>query len=144
MNRFRRVLHRCLHRLLVEPLEPRQLLTGVIFNELHFDPLDSSARHEFLEIYNGTSATADLSGWVIDRAVDYTFPIGSTIAADSYLVIAENAGDFQGRFGFAPFDEWEQGDKLSNNGERIELRNANGNLIDELRYELGFPWPTPE
>ena len=27
-------------------------------------------------------------------------------------------------------------------GELIQLRDAGGNLVDEVRYEAGFPWPT--
>ena len=48
-----------------------------------------------------------------------------------------------GRFGvppnllFGPFEG-----KLSNDGEQIELRNAEGELIDRVDYQLGFPWPT--
>jgi len=32
--------------------------------------------------------------------------------------------------------------KLSNNGENIELCNASGDEIDQVDYQLGFPWPT--
>ena len=134
---------RCRKTLTVEPLEARNLLAGVIFNELHYDPVDSSARHEFLELYNNSPATVDLSNWTIDKGVDYTFPAGSSIEAGQHLVIAQNANDFQSRFGTTAFGEWEDGDRLSNDGERIELLDASGTVVDELRYELGFPWPTP-
>ncbi|MEA3225927.1 MAG: CotH kinase family protein, partial [Planctomycetota bacterium] len=48
-----------------------------------------------------------------------------------------------GRFGvshdlvFGPFEG-----KLGNNGENIRLCDASGEKIDEVDYQLGFPWPT--
>ncbi len=32
--------------------------------------------------------------------------------------------------------------KLKNNGERIVLRDSNRKKIDQVDYQLGFPWPT--
>ncbi|MBW7991779.1 MAG: hypothetical protein FVQ84_17425 [Planctomycetes bacterium] len=40
---------------------------------------------------------------------------------------------------FGPF---ELASKLDSNGEKIELRNAEGKVIDKIDYQLGFPWPT--
>ena len=60
----------------------------------------------------------------IDEAVDYTFPTGASIAAGGFLVVTQNAADFQAKYGFAPFGQWETGDRLANEGETIELRDA--------------------
>ncbi|MEM7313379.1 MAG: CotH kinase family protein, partial [Planctomycetota bacterium] len=131
------------HRLRLEPLEPRHLLAGVVINELHYDPDNSLERVEFVELHNATDLSVDISGWRIDEGVDYQFPPGSVIDARGYVVIAQNSDDFQAKFGFAPFGEWEDGDRLKNSGERVELLDADGTEIDELRFRLGFPWPTP-
>jgi hypothetical protein len=124
-----------------EPLEPRNLL-AVVINEFHYDPDDPTQQVEFIELYNTAATTVDLSGWRIDSAVDYTFPSGSSIAAGGFVVIAQNAAHFQAKFGFAPFGQWETGDKLANEGETIELRNAANGIEDTVTYKLGFPWPT--
>lgn len=124
-----------------ETLESKCLL-AVVINELHYDPDDSSERVEFIELYNPDAATVDLSNWRINRAVDYTFPVGASLGPDEYLVIAESAVDFQAKFGFAPFGEWEAGDRLSNSGEEIELLDATDTVVDGFEYQLGFPWPT--
>ena len=70
------------------------------------------------------------------------FPAGASIAAGGFLVVTQNAADFQAKYGFAPFGQWETGDKLSNEGETIELRDAANALVDTVTYKLGFPWPT--
>ena len=38
------------------------------------------------------------------------------------------------------FGPWTGG--LSNDGERVVLRDAAGAVADEVEYQLGFPWPT--
>jgi hypothetical protein len=124
-----------------EPLEPRQML-AVVINEIHFDPNIATEQVEFIELHNTGAATVDLSGWRIDEAVDYTFPAESSIPAGGYLVVTQDAADFQATFGFAPFGQWETGDRLSNEGEVIELRDATSALVDMVDYNQGFPWPT--
>lgn len=125
----------------VEALEPRHLL-AVVINEIHYDPDLNTEQVEFLELLNTGESVVDLSNWRIDEAVDYTFPVGASIAAGGYLVVTQNAGDFQAKFGFAPFGEWETGDRLSNDGETIELLDATSTLVDVVSYQPGFPWPT--
>lgn len=125
----------------IEALEPRNLL-AVVINEIHYNPNDSTEKVEFLELHNSGPAAVNISGWRIDEAVNYTFPDGSTIAAGGFLVITQDAADFQAKYGFAPYGQWEVGDKLSNEGETIELRDAANVLVDTVTYRLGFPWPT--
>jgi hypothetical protein len=44
------------------------------------------------------------------------------------------------KFGVPALGPWSG--KLSNDGERIELRDAGGALVDQVEYRRGFPWPT--
>jgi hypothetical protein len=125
----------------VEQLEPRHLL-AVVINEFHYDPDIPTEQVEFIELHNTGAEAVELSGWRIDEAVDYTFASGASIAAGGFLAVAQNAAEFQTKFGFAPFGVWETGDKLANEGETIELRDAANGLVDAVTYKLGFPWPT--
>lgn len=117
-------------------------MAGVVINEFHYNPDDPTEQVEFIELYNAGNETVNLTGWRIDAAVDYTFASDASIAAGSYLVITQDAADFQAKYNFAPFGQWESGDKLSNDGETIELRDAANALVDTVTYKLGFPWPT--
>ncbi len=112
----------------------------VIFNELLYDPVDPTKRIEFIELYNAGANAMDLSGWHIEDGVDYVFPAATTIAAGGYLCVAQDPTAFQRRYGFAPLGPWIG--KLSNNGERIQLKNSAATIVDEAKYGAGFPWPT--
>jgi hypothetical protein len=128
-------------RLRVEPLEDRRLM-AVVINEFHYNPDNPVEEVEFIELHNTGATAVDLSDWRINDAVDFTFVPGASIAPGGYLVVTQNAADFQAKFGFAPFGQWETGDKLSNEGETIELLDADDEVIDTLTYGPGFPWPT--
>jgi len=113
-----------------------------VINELHYNPPLSTSPSEFIEIYNGGLDPLDLTGWTLSGGVDFAFPAGATLPSGEYLVIAENSNEFQTVFGFVPLGQWELGDRLSNDGERLTLRDGNGRRVDEVDYGVGFPWPT--
>ena len=134
-------LRQATRRLELESLEQRRLLTGVVINEIHYDPDIDTEQVEFIELYNAGSEAVNLSGWRIDDAVDYVFADGTTLEGDAFLVVTENARQFERKFGRAADGEWEAGDKLRNDGERIVLLDAADGIVDEVEYQLGFPWP---
>ena len=113
---------------------------SVVINEIHCNPDIKTNLIEFVELYNSGSNTVNLGGWSFVEGVRYTFPAEASIAPDGYVVVAENTNFFQRSFGFVPFGPY--ADKLANDGETIELRDASGQLVDRVDYKLGFPWPT--
>ena len=126
---------------MVEALECRRLLTSsVVINEIHYDPPDKTQRAEFIELYNNTNASIDLSGWQLDDAVEYAIPSGTVLPAQSYLVVAEDPDTADAAFGIQSIGPWKG--TLRNSGERILLRNEVGTVIDEVDYQRGFPWPS--
>ena len=116
--------------------------SGVVINEIHYDPLDPTQRHEFIEFHNPTEAAIDLSGWRINSGVDFTFPAGAVIPAGGFRVVAESPSAFGLAFPLAgPADgPWTGG--LRNSGELIRLVDNGGRTVDEVNYQSGFPWPT--
>ena len=122
---------------------------SVVINEIHYDPDIKTELVEFVELYNVGTTDVNLAGWYLNGGISYEFPAGSTLPADGYIIVAYRPAHIDskwsgGRFGvpadllFGPFD----GGKLANDGERIELRNADGEVMDRVDYQLGFPWPT--
>ncbi|MGJ8726689.1 MAG: lamin tail domain-containing protein [Roseibacillus sp.] len=118
-----------------------QALASVVINELHIDEDDKTKQAEFIELYNSGTVAVDVSGWSFSSGVDYTFPAGSRIEAGGYLVVAWNPTMLSAEFGYADaLGPWEG--KLSNQGESVVLRDGGGVKVDEVSYQLGFPWPT--
>ena len=125
----------------LETLEHRHLLTSsVVINEIHYDPPDKTQFSEFIELYNNTDAAIDLSGWQLENAVEFRIPDGTSIAARSYLVVAQDPATANNAFGLESLGPWSG--QLRNSGETIELRNSSNDIVDEVDYQRGFPWPT--
>jgi hypothetical protein len=95
---------------------------------------------QWLEIFNRGASPVDLTGWNFADGISITFPNGLSIASGEHIVITNNlaslaakhpaitiAGEFSG--------------SLSGSGERITLRDASNNPVDEVRYYDGGNWP---
>jgi parallel beta-helix repeat protein len=109
----------------------------LMFSEILYDDTLTTTG-EFLEIYNPGWEYIDLSGYRISAAVDFTFPAGAAIAPGGTVVVAKDATNFSGAS--YPVYEWTSG-KLRNEGEVIYLFDANGLLVDFVRYNNHAPWP---
>ncbi|MDE0819852.1 MAG: lamin tail domain-containing protein, partial [Opitutales bacterium] len=112
----------------------------VVINEVHYDSNPKTEKTEFLELYNNRANELDLSGWHFSDGITYSFPDGTRLPAGAYFVLAEDATAFESQYGQKP-DGIYTG-SLSNNGERLVLRDAAGGRMDEVFYNVGFPWPT--
>src|ERR1041384_7145061 len=53
--------------------------SGMVINEIHYDPDVKTEPVEFIELFNAGSNTVDLSGWQLSEGVSFTFPAGSQI-----------------------------------------------------------------
>lgn len=92
---------------------------------------------EFVELYNKGASSVNLSGWRLSNEVDYTFPAGTSIPADSYLIVAADPTNahYTGPV-VGPFVG-----KISSSKGTINLKDTINTLIDSVDYKLGFPWP---
>ncbi|HEY7117651.1 MAG TPA: lamin tail domain-containing protein [Tepidisphaeraceae bacterium] len=113
---------------------------GVVINEIHYNPDLKTQLVEFIELFNNSNQSVDVSGWRFTKGVTYTFPAGSVLAPGQYAVLAQDAGQFQSKFGFAPFGVYTG--SLSNDGEQVTLTDPLSNVVDTVTYGAGFPWPT--
>ncbi len=111
---------------------------NVVINEIFYDP-PRNARTEFIELHNPAEYDINISGWRCTSGVSYTFPPGSVIPAGGYAVVAMDPAEFLLQFGFAPYGPWSG--RLSGDGERVELTDAGGTVVDEVDYKPEFPWP---
>jgi hypothetical protein len=116
----------------------------LVINEIMYHP--AVADSEYLELFNAsTNTTFDLSGWQVN-GLSYTFPSGSYILPQTFLVLAKNRSVFAFNYGNAipVFDEF-SGD-FQNDGETISIIKPGATpaldlVVDAVRYEGALPWP---
>ncbi len=112
----------------------------IVINEINYDPEDNTKLEEFVELFNPTRETVDLSGWRFDDGIDFTFPQGTVIESGDFLVVVQSPEHFKAKYGeievVGPFEG-----QLSNDGEQVRLIDTEDRVVDEVDYGVGFPWP---
>ena len=139
----------------------------VAISEIMYRPFDLGAddntRDEFIELRNITTAPVALcdttNGWRLHDAVDFDFPMGTTIQAGHYLLVVgfdptnnpTALAAFRGRYAVDPdtsiLGPWSG--KLANDNDDVELwrpdlANSDGVpyiLVERVRYSDHEPWP---
>ena len=112
----------------------------VVFNEIMYHPASNEPALEWLELHNQMAVNMDLSGWSLDGGVQFKFAEGTVVPGQGYIVVAIAPAAFAAATGYTnaygPFIG-----RLSNSGERLELRNNNHRLMDWVEYGTGGDWP---
>ena len=104
---------------------------------IDYEPIDD----EWIELHNRSDVPVDLTGWKIDGGIQFAFQDGTLIPEGGFLIVSNDAkalrakhpeavivGDFAGTLG--------------NRDDRIIVREANGNPVDDVTYYDGAPWPS--
>ena len=113
----------------------------IVINEIMYNSPDGGQDStEYIELFNNSNSTVDLSGWSFTQGITYTFTAGTSIGANAYLLVAGDAQAMMDSYGVMAI-QWESGG-LSNSGEDIELVDASGSVIDLVDYQDAFPWPS--
>jgi len=120
----------------------------VVINEIHSDPDVKTELVEYVELHNTSGQAVDLSGWYFSEGIFYTFDEGTTLPAGGYIIVCQSPGDIHAKWDTGRYQLPEHavlgpfGGKLSNEGELIVLCKPDGVVMDQVDYQLGFPWPT--
>jgi hypothetical protein len=115
----------------------------VVISEVNWFGNAGSFLDEWIELRNTTGAAINVSTWVIDNAgvASIQLPLGTTIAAGGYLVVAKMQGpDTDGNrtslTGVTPVVL--AAVDLVNGGEQLTLRDVDGDPVDQTPTA---PWP---
>jgi hypothetical protein len=77
-----------------------QKVPDIVINEIMYNTDEAqgdSSEGEWVELYNRGTSTVDLSGWKVTiSGTETTIPAGTTMAPDSYLVLASQLTDTNG------------------------------------------------
>ena len=111
-----------------------------VITEIMYNPPESGADSlEFIEIYNpNLTNPLDVSGYYFSSGVEYTFPAGSVIPADGFVVVSVDSVAFENTFSMSAL-EWTAGG-LSNSGEGIALRTSDDFVADTVFYDDNSDW----
>jgi hypothetical protein len=119
----------------------------VVLNEVHYNAAPTEPASSFIELFNRSTTTPfDLGGFVVS-GVGYTFPPGSIIAPNGYLLLVGDRAGFEAAYGrtIPIFDVFTG--NLDNDGESLALlKPGTGGAPDlrvsDVRYWDRLPWPT--
>jgi len=116
------------------------VMPEIVITEIMYNPPESGNDSlEFLELYNNGIETVNLEGFEFSDGVEYVFP-SVDLLPDEYLLVSINSLAMMSTFGVDAL-QWTSG-ALKNSGERIELIDSYGVIIDSLTYDDYLPWDT--
>ncbi len=124
--------------------------TGIVINEIMFDlpdpavlPPSAPRPGQWIEFYNRSSATVDLTGWKVSGGIDFAFPAGTSLPTGGYLVLAADPAAFTSGYtlpsGVPLLGPWSR--SLSRGSDHLVLEGPEGNPANELRYFSEGRWP---
>lgn len=140
---------------------------NIVINKVYYDVDGKHGEergNEWIEIYNPTDASIDISGWVLeDNSTSDAIPNSAPVPAFGFAVVAGK--DTTWNYWSLPsgtvkivLPDGDIGDGLDNNGDKVTLKKANGDIADEMSYEgntsvwnpaspldgNGYPYDLPE
>jgi len=122
-------------------LFPYTHAANVVINEIMYHPPNDRDELQYVELFNPTGAVVDLSGWRIAGGVKFSFPAKSTIPAGGFLVIARDSVALQRARGLDLRAMGNFTGRLSHKGEKVELLDAAGQVVEKFHFRDQVPWP---
>lgn len=117
---------------------------NITINEIMYNAADENDPGDWVELFNPTENTIDISGWELrDEDDDHSFiiPDNTMMTAGSYLVLVQDESEFLevydaeinliGSFDFG----------FGGGGDQVRLFDENKVLVDEVEYDDEDPWP---
>jgi hypothetical protein len=123
--------------------EPAPLAVNVpVINEINYKSAALFDTDDWVEFYNPSTLPADLTGWRFrgEGTTIYTFPAGTTLGAREYLVLARDTVRFRSLRPEVVHLLGNTGFGMSSAGERIQLIDAGGYVVDDVAYAPGGAW----
>lgn len=111
----------------------------VIISEIMYHPLGEDDREEFVELLNHSDEAVSMKGWSLGPGVRFEFP-DVMVRAGGRVVVAADLGVFSKRYPEAELVVGNWAGRLSNGGERLELRDARGVLRSWVEYSDDGDW----
>lgn len=117
---------------------------GIVINEINYNSSAQFDSGDWIEIYNNSKQSIDISNWILsdsDESHAFTFPSGTVLEADKYLVVVGDSIVFKTLFPSIKNYVGQMNFGLSGSGEFVTLMDKDRNVIDSLEYDDQSPWP---
>ncbi len=114
-------------------------VAGLVVTELHYHP--ESDRGEFLELTHLGDGSLSLAGWRFTKGINYEFPQGSVLASGDSLILCRDPAEWMNNDDWAGAIPKEYEGGLRNSGERLVLRDADGQIRIDVTFADESPWP---
>ncbi|MCY7411378.1 MAG: lamin tail domain-containing protein, partial [Chitinophagales bacterium] len=113
--------------------------SDVLINEIMADPspVVGLPVAEFVELYNNSTTPVDLTGWEFSDASTTQTLSSFTLQPNSYLILCDdaNAASLQANGNVLALASFPS---LNNDGDDLSLKDASGNLINAVSYDLSW------
>ena len=129
--------------------DPTPLQQFLRVSELHYNPPGDNDATEFIEFVNlsqGPDAvTLDLSGVrIVDGPRDpFVFPLGTQLAPAGHILVVKDAVRFREAYAEVASAQiaGQYVGSLANDGEAVQVNDAEGRLLIQFTYADQSPWP---
>jgi len=116
----------------VGPVKDKLRITEIMYHPT--DPCDpNDPNEEFVELKNIGTSALNLNLVKFTEGIHFTFP-NMTLAASDYVLVVQDANDFNAHYGGGKNIAGTYTGALANNGERIKLEDAIGRTILDFKY----------
>ena len=114
----------------------------LMITEIQDDPRGADGPREYVELYNGSAEAVDLSGWRLQNCTDMSVALSGRVEPGGYYVVAGSLS--RNENGGINADLELSGLNLPNGKGSLLLIDAEGALVDQVRYDDATPWPVRE
>lgn len=118
---------------------------GIVINEINYNSSDDFDSQDWIEIYNNSLDTVDISFWVIkDEEEDhiYTVPNNINMNPNDYLVFSSDLNAFSSFFPNVENYLGNLGFNLSGGSDAVRIYDRFEYLVDIVEYKDSNPWPS--
>ena len=113
---------------------------AVVISEIHYNPAPGDEGLEFIELTNETPTPEDLSRYSFSEGVEFAFPDGTILMGHESIVVCADVDAVQERYGIENAVGNFVG-RLESDGERLELVNHSGAVLQSVRFRDDGKWP---
>lgn len=112
----------------------------VVINEIFYNAPDDLTDLQWIELHNAGDQAVNVAGWRLAAGVRFEFGPGATVAPHGYAVVCKSRQRFQEFYpGTDVAGEFSR--SLKHSGDRIELRDSSGRVMDDVEFSNRPPWP---